>query len=638
MTSEMDLPHCTQCLRSFKYRGPDPYLLSCLHSVCESCLCSDREDVVSCKLCQECFTKTDNNFPAYCHTCLSNPDPCFCCTDCLKKKETETCFPKDHVTIRKVFIITAKENASELLCTNRNDGNQALSWCQECEAFLCEHCQVSHEDMKATRYHDVTSVQDLANSESRSQAPGYCSLHKGHPLEHYDQDCYTLICYKCSQNEHKHCNVCDLEAGIHEIKEDTDRSIRVLTGKIDEIDQLQQCVQEIDQRLDETKMTLIDSVQHSFSEMKTVLGQREEEVKLQLDQCLQNVKRQNIDIVKTLKTDKERHETALHISKGLLGVSTPDDLFRLKRFIGNRTLRLASTELPLVRNKVSSMKFLAQDLQEIKRAISSHGTFCTTYREMPSRHAEDGVSREAAEETGNITITYSPNVTSAVFTGVREAFTVKFLEVEFDVYRANTGKVEFTSDMALSRKLQTTQQPDSSGRFVNFNGTTSLQPVSSSDIQYWEVNAHIEMLKELQGVNLLFEVGIAVESSIDVGLKLSGQPDSMILYLRHCKTHHSLCLRIRGLCLHQPLPNAEGERKMLQYGVMTNPKERKYILFDLNRTAILHTFTEVNFSQRLWPTFAVFNRSFCKTELRCISGGQIQLNRVKLDLLHSCFK
>ncbi|XP_046584914.1 uncharacterized protein LOC124291891 isoform X2 [Haliotis rubra] len=562
------------------------------------------------------------------------------------RRETEICFQKDHVTTRKLFIITAMENASVLLCTNRNDGNQALSWCQECDAYLCEHCQVSHEDMKATRNHDVTSVQDLAESESKCQTAGSCSLHKGHPLEHYDKDCNILICYKCSQNEHKHCNVCDLEAGINEIKEDTGRSVGVLTGKIDEIDQLQQRVQEIDQALDETKMTLTDVVQHSFAEMKTVLGQREQEVKFQLDQCLQNVKNTNIEILKTLKTHKERNETALHISKGLLGVTAPSDLFSLKRFIVNRTSLLASTELPLVRNEVSSIKFSAPDHQEIRRAISSHGTFCTTYREMPSGQVGDNTSREAAEDceaAGNITITYSPSVTSAVFTGVRESFTVKFLEVGFDVHRANTGKVEFTSDMKLSRKLQTTQPPESSRRLKNFSGTSALQPVSTSDIQYWEVNADIEILKEFERLNALFEVGVGVESSIDVTNTLSRQPDSMVLYLRHCTAHNSLCLIVRrnrnaALCLHKPVANAKGERKVLQYGIMTNPKDRKCILFDLNRTTVLHTFEHVNFSKPFWPTFAVFKPGMCKAELQCISGGQIQLNRVKLDLLQSCFR
>ncbi|XP_046557820.1 uncharacterized protein LOC124267022 [Haliotis rubra] len=54
LSSRMDdFPKCSVCQHQFTLKGPAPYLLPCLHAVCETCVTSVAGGVISCSTCQE---------------------------------------------------------------------------------------------------------------------------------------------------------------------------------------------------------------------------------------------------------------------------------------------------------------------------------------------------------------------------------------------------------------------------------------------------------------------------------------------------------------------------------------------------------------------------------------------------------
>ncbi|XP_046567794.1 transcription intermediary factor 1-beta-like [Haliotis rubra] len=189
MATAMKLPQCCVCGTSFTYGGSDPRLLPCLHSVCQECLNIGTSDILTCDICQETFDKE------------------------------QTDFPPDVVAIKDIFLQTAEYDGSAVLCTNKDDGNQAMSWCDECEALLCEHCQAGHEDMKITRSHKVVPLENLKSSDGVPiPKTAYCTEHVDHPLQLYDDTCEQRICFKCREN-HGVCKVNDITEAYQHLKE-----------------------------------------------------------------------------------------------------------------------------------------------------------------------------------------------------------------------------------------------------------------------------------------------------------------------------------------------------------------------------------------------------------------------------------
>ncbi|XP_046569794.1 E3 ubiquitin-protein ligase TRIM33-like [Haliotis rubra] len=142
----MDIfPKCSVCHQQFVLKGPAPYLLPCLHAVCETCVTSAAAGVISCSTCQ-----TEVNL-------------------------TDTSLQKDAVRQKEIFHLTAKHRPTELLCTHEDDGNQAVCWCRECEELLCEYCQNMHSSFKLTRKHVLQNLSDFKPAVSNIPTP--CSIH-----------------------------------------------------------------------------------------------------------------------------------------------------------------------------------------------------------------------------------------------------------------------------------------------------------------------------------------------------------------------------------------------------------------------------------------------------------------------------
>ncbi|XP_046568739.1 transcription intermediary factor 1-beta-like isoform X1 [Haliotis rubra] len=165
-----DFPKCSVCQQQFTLNGPDPYLLPCLHAVCETCVTSAAGGVISCSTCQKEVNLTD------------------------------TTLQKDAVRQKKIFHLTVKHRPTELLCTNEDDGNQAVCWCLDCEEVFCENCQNMHSSVKLTRSHVVQNFCDM--EPTASNIPKFCSIHKYDPLYLFDKSCKILICARCRFEDH----------------------------------------------------------------------------------------------------------------------------------------------------------------------------------------------------------------------------------------------------------------------------------------------------------------------------------------------------------------------------------------------------------------------------------------------------
>ncbi|XP_067659725.1 transcription intermediary factor 1-alpha-like isoform X2 [Haliotis asinina] len=298
-------PKCSVCQQQFTLKGPAPYLLPCLHAVCETCVTSAAGGVISCSTCQREVNLTD------------------------------TSLQRDGVRQKEIFHLTAKHRPTELLCTHEDDGNQAVCWCQECEELLCEYCQNMHNSFKATRRHVVETFTDT--TPGSMYAESVCKLHDRYPLEYFDKNCNVLICAKCRLGEHADHNVTDLNVAADAAKGRVQEHQRNVSAyRISH----QAYLTSISKAINDTKKTssdLKEAIHYTFHSLRTQLDQREKELIIELENKTKQ-ELSNLNTKQGTSEDKGTQAGGSHLvdpvskNEHLEFLEVPDDPTTLPRF------------------------------------------------------------------------------------------------------------------------------------------------------------------------------------------------------------------------------------------------------------------------------------------------------------------
>ncbi|XP_046560617.1 E3 ubiquitin-protein ligase TRIM33-like [Haliotis rubra] len=334
-------PKCSVCQQQFTLKGPAPYLLPCLHAVCETCVTSAAGGVISCSTCQREVNLTD------------------------------TSLQKDAVRQKEIFHLTAKHRPTELLCTHEDDGNQAVCWCQECEELLCEYCQNMHNSFKATRRHVVETIVDTAPGSIHTKP--VCKLHSPYPLEYFDQNCNILICAKCRLGEHAEHDVGDVDVAADAARGRIEQHGKNVTAHHTSH---QACLKSISKAVNDTKKTssdLKETIHHTFHSLRTQLDQREKELIIDLEnQTKQELSNLHTEQV-TSEGESERCKWTSDYIKTVLRYASNSDFLTLESSIQDTT-RTHLGSLPPETHRAPAARFNTRGLEKLKSDISAFGS------------------------------------------------------------------------------------------------------------------------------------------------------------------------------------------------------------------------------------------------------------------------
>ncbi|XP_067669782.1 tripartite motif-containing protein 2-like [Haliotis asinina] len=340
-------PKCSVCMQQFCYQGPPPRLLPCLHAACDVC-CSDSE--------------TETLECSYCH----------------KEYDKGQKFPEDKVRAQEIFHLTVLHHPAQLLCTNRQDGGQAVVWCNSCEALFCENCQVAHSDMKITKGHKIQTIDQLANNGiTVEDKDAVCSMHQ-RPVDFYDATCEALMCSKCKRDDH-------VGHDIQEIDEAFQSKQRELKNKYNELlfhqESLNESILQINslgEKVDEKFHSLEMLKVHTMSELNSLIDQREKELDIDLKTCFEHIRQGTSERHQELETSQISLMTSLeYIEKAL--TLTPVEYLELQTIMMQSVDSCMSEHVSAMKQQeaVAAVKFSTQGLRSLKTDIASIGCFLT---------------------------------------------------------------------------------------------------------------------------------------------------------------------------------------------------------------------------------------------------------------------
>ncbi|XP_046581695.1 uncharacterized protein LOC124289137 [Haliotis rubra] len=332
----------------------------------------------------------------------------------------------------------------------------------------------------------------------------------------------------------------------------------------------------------------------TFSDMRSMLDQREKQMLVEVDHLLDSMRIINDNRRPVLKSSETICQSLLDYIKKTLLYASPTHLHKLKSSITQACESCISDEVPTVHRLESSVVFSKQRLHELMLLVSSFGTFLTpieadqadeitsleSVREMTlvSTIANLQTQHKDAEEkieslTGSIqtlqeemdrlrkTIVSLDNkvLNGRTYLHVLERdqdYAITAIEcpvMMFDPERVNRREVHNRDQMLINRrnwqiKSHGIQSDPRRPALKNYYGTCSTSPLPSSGLVYWEVEADVELDNPLGDLELVLEVGVCGEDVMDNAAYITGQPSSSSLLIGVIDNSNTiaLCLTVDG--------------------------------------------------------------------------------------------
>ena len=266
---------CPVCYQLFK----NPKYLPCYHSYCEGCL--EKMQVQSKIICPEC--RQEAKVPAG------------------GVKE----LPNNFFINRLVDDLILKKKVDgeqEVKCDECNGDDSVVSFCPDCNLFLCHACNDHHKRSKFFCSHAVVPLTELkSNKDAPIQAKVKIPLCEEHDeqLKYYCETCDKLVCMYCTvtkHNGHNHGSVKQMATKhrkeLKKITNPVEGMIKNLSEANDNIEKMMRKTrrrgEEVDKKIDRYYDELLQKLMKQKDEVKQqaydALSQKEKAMITQLDE------------------------------------------------------------------------------------------------------------------------------------------------------------------------------------------------------------------------------------------------------------------------------------------------------------------------------------------------------------------
>ena len=107
-------------------------------------------------------------------------------------------------------------------CEYRGVNREAITFCRNCNEYMCHLCTESHKGQKISRNHKLLDVKDMSSMQTTMVSDSFilsCDCDQTSPITHYCIDHDQAFCTNCKILKHRKCKTITISDKIHSFSE-----------------------------------------------------------------------------------------------------------------------------------------------------------------------------------------------------------------------------------------------------------------------------------------------------------------------------------------------------------------------------------------------------------------------------------
>ena len=226
------------------------------------------------------------------------------------------------------------ENNNKKCSITKHKEVNAISYCQECNKYMCNKCFNHHQELFEDHhiYNLDKDINEIFINICKEQ-------NHSNKLQYFCKDHNILCCANCivqiegkGNGQHKNCNICFIENIKEEKKNKLNENIKYLEDLSIKLEDSIKELKIMFEKINESKEKLKLKIQKIFTNIRTILNEREDEILLEVDDKFKDLYG-NENIIK--EGEKLPNKIKLSLEKGKLINNEWNDNNKLSSIINN---------------------------------------------------------------------------------------------------------------------------------------------------------------------------------------------------------------------------------------------------------------------------------------------------------------
>ncbi len=261
----------------------------------------------------------------------------------------------------------------------KHDDINAISYCQECNKYMCNKCENMHNELFED--HHIYKLNENINEIFT----GMCKEpnHKNE-LEFYCKNHNKLCCSYCISNikekgfgQHSECNVCLIDKIKEEKKGKLGENIKLLEDLSNKVENSFNELKKLIENINEDKEKLKLEISKIFTQIRNIINQREDELLLEVDNKYNNLYF-NEDFINKNKNFPNKIKKSLEKGK-LISKEWNSNKIKLNSFINGcleiendiKNINNIDETIKKINLKDDKLQFLPSDEKELNEFLNN---------------------------------------------------------------------------------------------------------------------------------------------------------------------------------------------------------------------------------------------------------------------------
>ena len=284
--------------------------------------------------------------------------------------------PNHTFALRKALNVQYQKEG--LICQEEHEEERAaVSYCSDCDAFICQECLDRHKSIRVLKKHKPQSIESVIEEGGAKKDDQFsCTKHR-EGCKLYCHTCDEMICHICPSLEHHSHKVSLIDSKLGELNKTTLKqclsSAKTQTKATrNALQEVQASRASLQQQSAETVEEIVEMKEHLIAMVTTrcdslVAEVREAEYKETRDLD----KRE-----KELKADLEKLEEFASLSEEMSLKGTTEEQLSVTKMVVARVFHLSAATPQPSSIIHPSVKMIRPSRGEVEKKISSLGTIC----------------------------------------------------------------------------------------------------------------------------------------------------------------------------------------------------------------------------------------------------------------------